>query len=69
MIFVLFLLKKILIENLFSFVEKLNFSFVLPSHVWLISAHHHGRILGVGGGGGGGGAGGKFRIRVITWRV
>ena len=59
-LFVLFLLKKIFIENLFSFVEKLNFSFVLPSDVWLISAHHHGRILG---------GGGKFRIRVITWRV
>ena len=50
-----FYFKKILIENSFSFVEKLNFSFVLPSDVWLISAHHHGRILGGGGGGGGGG--------------
>ena len=46
MLFVLFLLKKILIENSFSFVEKLYFSFVLPSDVWLTSAHHHGRILG-----------------------
>ena len=50
MLFVLFLLKKILIENSFSFVEQLNFSFVLPSDVWLISAHHHGRVLGGGGG-------------------
>ena len=49
MLFVVFLLKKILIENSFSFVEKLNFSFVLPSDVWLISAHYHGRILGGGG--------------------
>ena len=44
MLFVLFLLKTILIENWFSFVEKLNFSFVLPSDVW----YHHGRILGGG---------------------
>ena len=55
--FVFFL---ILIESSFSFVELFYISFVLPSDVWLISAHNHGRILR------GGGGGGKFKIRHRT---
>ena len=39
----------ILIESSFSFVELFYISFVLPSDVWLISAHNHGRILRGGG--------------------
>ena len=52
----------ILIESSFSFVELFYISFVLPSDVWLISAHNHGRILRGGGGGGG------VNLRSVTGR-
>ena len=45
-VFCVVFIKKILIENSFSFIEKFYISFVLPSDVWLISAHHHGCIFG-----------------------